>query len=187
MIEIRFLGPGDEPVLGALARDGAAFERDPATADDVEPLSADAAAEFLADPSVLYWVAFESDADRRDVGLSAGSGSGSGDGFSVDTRDDGNDRDPREAMPVGELFCVIHRIAAAPGREVLLYEIGVHQEHRRRGIGRALLGALDTWLANTPITSVWLLADDAEAAEFYEACGFTSPGDQPRYFERLVD
>lgn len=150
MITIRLLGPGDEAVLGALAADGAAFERDPHTAEGSEPLSQAEAEAFLADPTVRYWVAFDG------------------------------------AQPVGELFCVVHRVASKPGREVLLYEIGVHRTRRREGIGRTLLAALDQWLATTNITSVWVLADNDGAAAFYQACGYDRPDDQPTYLERSV-
>lgn len=81
---------------------------------------------------------------------------------------------------------MVHRVASKPGREVLLYEIGVHRTRRREGIGRALLTALDEWLAGTDIASVWVLADNDDAAAFYEACGYDRPDDQPAYLERPV-
>ena len=57
-MNIRRLGAGDERVLAQLALDDAAFdlaERGRA----LRPLEPDAAAAYLADPSVLHWVAEE--------------------------------------------------------------------------------------------------------------------------------
>jgi len=55
---IRLLGPGDEPVLGALARDEAAFDL-AGRLRSRPPLSGEAAAAYLCDPGVLHWVAEE--------------------------------------------------------------------------------------------------------------------------------
>ncbi len=58
MVTIRLLGPGDEPVLAALARDDAAFDVE-GRGRSRPPLPAGAAADYLADPHVLHWVAEE--------------------------------------------------------------------------------------------------------------------------------
>ena len=82
---------------------------------------------------------------------------------------------------VGHLFCIVHPIRSAPGREVLLYEIGVHQERRREGVGSQLMAALHEWVASTEIRAMWVLADDAEATAFYESSGWAVDEDQPTY------
>ena len=85
---------------------------------------------------------------------------------------------------VGQLYCVVHPIRSQPGREVLLFEIATRHDRRRQGIGRALLAALDGWMAGEGIVTAWVLADDADAAAFYAACGWTVQPDQPTYLER---
>lgn len=87
---------------------------------------------------------------------------------------------------VGHLLALVHRIRSAPGFEVVLFEIGVHHTRRREAIGRQLMAALDEWVATTPIRSIWVLADDADATAFYEACGYERDDDQPTYLERTV-
>ena len=60
------------------------------------------------------------------------------------------------------------------GRELLLYEIGVHHAYQRRGLGRALLSQMESWMHENRITEVWVGADNAVAVSFYRACGFTA-------------
>jgi GNAT superfamily N-acetyltransferase len=61
---IRRLGPGDEPVLVLLAEQADDFDLAGRTTPE-DPLSASDAADYLADPMVLHWVAEE---DNRIVG-----------------------------------------------------------------------------------------------------------------------
>ncbi len=61
---IRRLGPGDEAVLAALAAEAPAFDLAGRSSPDPPLAPADAAA-YLAEPSVLHWVAEE---DGRIVG-----------------------------------------------------------------------------------------------------------------------
>lgn len=58
--------------------------------------------------------------------------------------------------------------------EVLLYEIGVRGAHRRRGIGRALVGALSAWMSEHRLGELWVVADNPGAVAFYGACGFSA-------------
>ena len=58
--------------------------------------------------------------------------------------------------------------------EVLLYEIGVRGAYRRRGIGRALVDALSTWMSDRQLGELWVVADNPGAVAFYRACGFSS-------------
>lgn len=161
MIAVRLLGPGDEDVLGVVTAALAAFglDADEPAESGSEPLDAAGRGGFLADPAVRFWVAVDDDGPGIDVGGS---------------------------HVVGELFCVIHPIPHQPGREVLLYDIGVHERRRREGIGRALLTELDRWAAGAGIGAIWVLAADDEASAFYAACGYAAPTDQPTYLERNV-
>lgn len=46
------------------------------------------------------------------------------------------------------------------GTEMLLYELGVDEDYRRQGIGRALLDALRTLAHERGCTGMWVPADD---------------------------
>jgi GNAT superfamily N-acetyltransferase len=89
-----------------------------------------------------------------------------------------------DGEPVGHLHCTIVRLSYAPGRELLLYEIGVRADWRRRGVGRALIDAMTAWMAAEGIPEVWVLADNPGARDFYAAVGFTVDPDQPTYMTR---
>ena len=73
---------------------------------------------------------------------------------------------------VGFLSCNVMPYRAQPARELMLYEIGVHRDHRRRGIGRALVAAMTEWMSENGVPEVWLGADNPGAEQFYLACGF---------------
>lgn len=87
---------------------------------------------------------------------------------------------------VGFLYCVEVPLRSGSGHEVLLYEIGVRQAYRQRGIGRALIGAMDRWMREQGIVEVWVLADNSIAVAFYEACGFAVNDEQPVYLTRTI-
>lgn len=57
-ITIRRLGPGDEPVLELLAREGPEFDIAGRTEPE-PPMAPEDAAAYLSDPAVLHWVAEE--------------------------------------------------------------------------------------------------------------------------------
>jgi hypothetical protein len=63
-LSIRRLGPGDEAVLELLAREAPEFDLAGRTSPE-QALSAAEAADYLADPAVLHWVA---DEDGRVLG-----------------------------------------------------------------------------------------------------------------------
>src|SRR5205823_9701834 len=75
------------------------------------------------------------------------------------------------------LLCLVERRRCGDARQLLLYDIGVRATHRRRGIGRRLVGAMDAWMAEHAVAEVWVLADP-EAEAFYRAGGFR-PDDAP--------
>ncbi len=87
------------------------------------------------------------------------------------------------AEVVGHLLGYDQRRRAAAARQVLVYEIGVRAARRRQGVGRALLAALDAWMAAEGVGQAWLLSG-AEAVAFYEACGFHVAADQPTLMRR---
>ncbi|MDB4915227.1 MAG: GCN5-related N-acetyltransferase [Gemmatimonadetes bacterium] len=87
---------------------------------------------------------------------------------------------------VGFLYCVVVPLRSGDGREVLLYEIGVRNDFRRHGAGRALLTEMEAWMRANDVGEVWVLADNPVAVEFYRDCGFTTDGQQPTYMTRAL-
>jgi GNAT superfamily N-acetyltransferase len=76
--------------------------------------------------------------------------------------------------PIGMLFCYVQRRrTAGPWAELLLYEIGTDIRWRRRGVGRALIAAMESWMRECDVADVWV-PSSSEAVEFYAACGFTT-------------
>jgi ribosomal protein S18 acetylase RimI-like enzyme len=72
------------------------------------------------------------------------------------------------------LHCVvISLLEAGGGRELLLYDLGTHVAHRRRGVARALVDAMEQHVRSEGISEVWLGAART-AVEFYRACGYSS-------------
>jgi len=57
-LSVRRLGPDDEPILTRLVLENADFELE-GHSETPQPLAPDAARRYLANPAVLYWVAFE--------------------------------------------------------------------------------------------------------------------------------
>jgi ribosomal protein S18 acetylase RimI-like enzyme len=57
--------------------------------------------------------------------------------------------------------------------EVLLYEIGVEEPFRRRGVGRALVEEAKRWAAGVGADELWVLTEDdnAPARALYAATG----------------
>jgi predicted N-acetyltransferase YhbS len=148
-MKIRLLGPGDEAVLSALARDEAAF--DVAGRGRSRPALGNAAATaYLADPDVLHWVAEEGGA------------------------------------VVGHLLCYVQRRRVGDSTQLMLYEMGVRDDRRRRGVGTALVGEMERWMRAAGVAGVWVLADNEGAEAFYEACGFSRDDLQPVQMSRRV-
>lgn len=77
----------------------------------------------------------------------------------------------RDHDVVGFLSCQLVRRRDQPA-ELLLYEIGVRAAQRRHGVGKALIAAMNEWMAAHDVVEVWLLADNPGAVAFYRACGF---------------
>ena len=63
------------------------------------------------------------------------------------------------------------------GTEMFLYELAVHEEHRNRGVGRALVRALADIARDRGCYGMWVLTDDENAAALaaYRAAGAGEP------------
>jgi ribosomal protein S18 acetylase RimI-like enzyme len=91
-----------------------------------------------------------------------------------------------EREVLGHLQCSVLRKSAGDDAEVLLYEIGVRSAHRRHGVGRALMDALEAFMKEHVIAEAWVLADNPGATEFYRACGFEAQALPPTYMTRAL-
>ena len=88
------------------------------------------------------------------------------------------------AEVVGHVLCHVLRRRAGESRELMLHEIGVRTAWRRRGVGRALMAAVDEWMGDNGIRSVWVLTHYPGAVAFYEACGFTAEAEHETLLSR---
>jgi ribosomal protein S18 acetylase RimI-like enzyme len=79
---------------------------------------------------------------------------------------------------IGFNLCYVLRRRSDAPRELLLFEIGVRDDARRRGAGRALIDAMRAWMEREAITETWVLADNPGAIAFYAACGFVRDEEQ---------
>jgi ribosomal protein S18 acetylase RimI-like enzyme len=63
------------------------------------------------------------------------------------------------------------------GKEMFLYELAVHQDHRNRGVGRALVRALADVAREHACYGMWVLTDEDNAAALaaYRAAGGGDP------------
>jgi ribosomal protein S18 acetylase RimI-like enzyme len=66
------------------------------------------------------------------------------------------------------------------GTEMFLYELGVREQSRRRGIGRALVEALARFARDRACYGMWVLtdADNAAALATYRRAGAGAPANQ---------
>jgi len=149
-VAIKRLGPGDEATLELLAEDDADFDLD-GRSSALPPLKPGMAQRYLANPSVLHWVAVQA------------------------------------GVVTGFLYCAHVLLRSHPGHELLLYEIGVRQAHRRKGIGRALLDHMARWMQQNEVSEVWVCAESSVAVDFYRGCGFASEEPQPVYLTRTIE
>jgi ribosomal protein S18 acetylase RimI-like enzyme len=86
----------------------------------------------------------------------------------------------------GFLYCLMVPLRSSDEQELLLYEIGVRTQWRRRGVGRRLLDHMEGWMRTNGVGEVWVCADNQAAVNFYRACRFGAPDDQPVYMTRRV-
>jgi GNAT superfamily N-acetyltransferase len=92
-----------------------------------------------------------------------------------------------DSVVTGFLYCTHLLLRADAGQELLLYEIGVRSAWRRKGVGRALLTHMESWMKTNEVSLVWVCADNEVAVDFYRGCGFGSEEPQPVYMTREVD
>jgi GNAT superfamily N-acetyltransferase len=84
-----------------------------------------------------------------------------------------------DGIVVGHLLAYLERRRSGAPRQVLLYEIGVREAYRRRGIGRALVETMREWMRAEDVAEAWVPADSGDAEAFYAACGFVRDDVQP--------
>jgi aminoglycoside 3-N-acetyltransferase I len=87
---------------------------------------------------------------------------------------------------VGHLLCYLQRRRAAEPLQLMLYEIGVRDGHRRQGVGSALMSEMEEWMRGNGVASVWVLADNEQAEAFYAACGFARDDPPPVQMSRRL-
>ena len=88
---------------------------------------------------------------------------------------------------VGFLTAQLQRGRHGEARVVFFDEIGVREDWRRRGVGRALVAALHAQMRAVGVGGVWVLADNPGAQAFYEACGYAVSELQGVMLEREVE
>ncbi len=83
------------------------------------------------------------------------------------------------STPIG-FVSGIETVHPDKGAEMFLYELGVAESHRRRGVGRALVERLAGIARSLDCYGMWVATDDANTAALatYEAAG-ASRDDQP--------
>lgn len=87
---------------------------------------------------------------------------------------------------VGFLYCLLVPLRSSDEQELLLYEIGVRTEWRRKRVGRLLLDHMEGWMRTNGVGEVWVCADNPVAVDFYRACSFDAPVEQPLYMTHRV-
>ncbi len=82
---------------------------------------------------------------------------------------------PDGRTPLGCLTAHALPLTRRPAPEVLVYDVAVAPQARRRGAGRALLDGARDWARSLRAAAVVVPADDedVEAHAFYRACGGT--------------
>ena len=65
-----------------------------------------------------------------------------------------------DGVVVGHLLCYVELRRAGEARQLLLYEIGVRQASRRRGVGTRLMQAMRQWMKDEGVVEAWVLADN---------------------------
>ena len=67
------------------------------------------------------------------------------------------------------------------GAEVLLYEIGVREEVRQQGIGKALINEVKLWAKEAGADEVWVLTNKSNTAAvaLYESMGGKTESEIP--------
>lgn len=79
----------------------------------------------------------------------------------------------RDGVPVGGVTGHVLPMTRSESAELFIYDLAVHLEHQRQGIGRALVDAIRAHAARRGVGVSFVPADndDAHALEFYRALG----------------
>jgi ribosomal protein S18 acetylase RimI-like enzyme len=92
----------------------------------------------------------------------------------------------------GELvgFLTGHRLQRFDKRkaEILLYEIGVHENFQRKGIGKALMEKVKNWGKEVGADEVWVLTNKSNVAAnalYQSSGGMTESPDETMYVFKL--
>ena len=85
------------------------------------------------------------------------------------------------AEVIGYLLGLDHLTFYANGRVAWIEEVAVHQDWRRRGVGRALTAAFESWTGNRGAKLIALAT--RRAAGFYQSLGYK---ESATYFLKLV-
>ncbi len=77
------------------------------------------------------------------------------------------------ARAIGGVTAHALPLTRVEGLELFIYDLAVHPDFQRRGVGRALMTELTTQAANAGIPVAWVPADneDEHALEFYRSLG----------------
>lgn len=86
-----------------------------------------------------------------------------------------------DEVVIGYLLGLDHLTFYANGRIAWIEEVAVHQDWRRRGIGRALTAAFEGWTVKRGSKLVALAT--RRAAEFYQSMGYEKSA---TYFRKLT-
>ena len=83
-------------------------------------------------------------------------------------------------------FLTAYRLQRFDARkaEVLLYEIGVSENHQRKGIGKALIKEVQKWAQEVEADEVWVLThrSNAAAMALYTSAGGSTEDDDEQMF-----
>lgn len=82
---------------------------------------------------------------------------------------------------IGYLLGLDHFTFFANGRVAWIEEVTVHQDWRRRGVGRALIVAFENWTTNRGAKLIALAT--RRAAMFYQSLGYE---ESATYFRKLI-
>jgi ribosomal protein S18 acetylase RimI-like enzyme len=83
------------------------------------------------------------------------------------------DDSTKEKIVAGHMLCHVLRMRAGAPAELVLYEIGVRSQLRRKGIGRMLVEHALAFMKEHKMKAIWVLADNEDAISFYRSCGFS--------------
>ncbi len=79
----------------------------------------------------------------------------------------------RDGVPVGGITAHVLTMTRSESQELFIYDLAVHQEQQRRGIGRLLVETLcrEAAAAGVPVAFVPADVEDDHAVAFYHALG----------------